>query len=716
MHRVPPPADTLSFTPVRSLLNPKFESYKLASPSRPDAVVSHPLPTPFGTKPLPEHARLSFHEVQDRAKHNHLSTGRSGELVWVDAEGVVMAVQLDKTTAIPTFHPLVRLPSPPSLPAHLTPEYPVAVSLGPSLWLISGGLSSLHLVRVDSDWQGHIEETFTLSGDDLQGRPFRLHRADAVSETEALALLSVVVKGANPPPSQDPADAAQAKMGAPGSRLKIPSTTAFEYLAVRVPLSGGGEGMLAPDWRLQGHDLPSFVSFDSAGGRYIIGSSSVLSANEPASSPADLSPTEADVEMATLSAEDLSVASAVTASTPVPKPPPFSWLQDSDSLTVAFPIPSDTPTSSIRITFSRQFITLHIASAAAALASPSTSSASVANSALPRISHKKLWDEIDPHTSVWTFDREAEGRDSTFGLLTLHLEKAHSKTKWSDVFASTKSTQDNGGGGAKIEELSPELEYEDVPETVDPSELAGIAESMEKWTRGIMEGGASYSHEGLGHGVPTSLMGDEIDVEVDAESGRPVVVTWVEEAATKPEGTKKKAPRLVCPHPTIPYSLLSTAIPLASSSAVADLSITIKHDVDGLLFLPPSSSSSSYQWRHTSTFPALAFVLATKRDTRFIYHLSSRLVLAFDGPALLPGPSSSSSSAASRLGGAGNLFVYFAPPPGTRETKGRQMVLRVGGPGCGALMGVAGVELTSGEVAVVALCEKELVVIRLEGP
>ncbi|GAA5928800.1 hypothetical protein JCM1841_003574 [Sporobolomyces salmonicolor] len=716
MHRVPPPADTLSFTPVRSLLNPKFESYKLASPSRPDAVVSHPLPTPFGTKPLSEHARLSFHEVQDRAKHNHLSTGRSAELVWVDAEGVVMAVQLDKTTAVPTFHPLVRLPSPPSLPAHLTPEYPVAISLGPSLWLISGGFSSLHLVRVDPDWQGHIEQTFTLSGDDLQGRPFRLHRADAVSETEALALLSVVVKGANPPPSQDPADAAQAKMGAPGSRLKIPSTTAFEYLAVHVPLSGGGEGVLAPDWRLQGHDLPSSVSLDSAGGRYIIGSSSVLSTNEPASSPDDLSSTEADVEMATLSAEDHSVVSTVTASTPVPKPPPFSWLQDSDSLTVAFPIPSDTPTSSIRITFSRQFITLHIASAAAALASPSTSSASVANSALPRISHKKLWDEIDPHTSVWTFDREAEGRDSTFGLLTLHLEKAHSKTKWSDVFASTKSTQDNGGGGAKIEELSPELEYEDVPETVDPSELAGIAESMEKWTRGIMEGGASYSHEGLGHGVPTSLMGDEIDVEVDAESGRPVVVTWVEGAATKPEGTKEKTPRLVCPHPTIPYSLLSTALPLASSSAVADLSITIKHDVDGLLFLPPSSSSSSYQWRHTSTFPALAFVLATKRDTRFIYHLSSRLVLAFDAPALLPGPSSSSSSAASRLGGAGNLFVYFAPPHGTRETKGRQMVLRVGGPGCGALMGVAGVELASGEVAVVALCEKELVVIRLEGP
>jgi hypothetical protein len=224
---------------------------------------------------------------------------------------------------------------------------------------------------------------------------------------------------------------------------------------------------------------------------------------------------------------------------------------------------------------------------------------------------------------------------------------------------------------------------------------------MEQWAQGIMKGGLGHSEEGLGSGIPTSLMGDEIDVEVDAESGRPFVVTWIEEAA------KPGAPQLICPHPSVPYSLLSTAIPLASS-APADPTVTIKHDVDGLLFAPPASSDT-YRWTHQSTFPALAFVLATKRDTRFVYHYSTRACLAFDAPALLPGPQMTRHN----LSG-GNLFAYFAPPVSrARETKGTQMVVRVGGPGSGALMGVSAIELDGGETAVLALCENELVVLRI---
>ncbi|BGO91047.1 hypothetical protein NBRC10512_001351 [Rhodotorula toruloides] len=698
MARIPPSADTLSFPTTPSLLNPHFESYKLASPPRgDDAVTTFPLPRVFKTPALPDHARLSYNEVSDRARFNHLQAGKEGEVLFVDGEGVVTAVQVDKATAQPNFQTVLRLPPPPSTPT-LVPEYPAALPLAAALWVVTDGRGSLYLVRIDrskAEWTGEIQTSFRLRQEET---PFRLHAAEQLNEEEAILLLSVVVKEAGKPDSQAP-PAPSTSLGST-ARRPIPSTTSFHYLSTRIPLRPSEAStplVLKVDWRLKGQDLPSYVSFDAAAGRFVVGSTSRLVQVEAEGTKG--AETEAgqgeDVDMGD-EEESSGQAGGQVAGTAAPKPPPFSWIQDKDSVTVAFPVPSDTPTSSIRVTFSRQFVSLHVASAAAALASSSPVSAA----ALPHVSHKKLWDDILPHQSVWTFDREAEGRNSSYGLLTLHLEKANTGTRWSDVFASTKVPTDDPSS-AKIVELDPQQEYEDVPETLDPSELAAITERMEQWAQGIMKGGLAHSEEGLGSGIPTSLMGDEIDVEVDAESGRPFIVTWIEEAATP--GT----PRLVCPHPSVPYSLLSTAIPLASS-APSDPTVTIKHDVDGLLLAPPSSSDT-YRWTHQSTFPALAFVLATKRDTRFVYHYSTRACLAFDAPALLPGPQTTRHN----LSG-GNLFAYFAPPVGrTRETKGMQMVVRVGGPGSGALMGVAAVELDAGETAVLALCEKELVVLRI---
>lgn len=126
MARVPPPEDTLSFPITPSLLNPHFESYKLASPPRgDDAVTTLPLPRPFKTPALPDHARLSYNEVSDRARHNHLQAGKEGEVLFVDAEGIVTAVQVDKAVRrdgmthdnmLADRLRTCRLPSPPSTP------------------------------------------------------------------------------------------------------------------------------------------------------------------------------------------------------------------------------------------------------------------------------------------------------------------------------------------------------------------------------------------------------------------------------------------------------------------------------------------------------------------------------------------------------------------------------------------------------------------------
>ena len=522
-----------------------------------------------------------------------------------------------------------------------------------------------------------IEESYELLeeevGSDLL--PFRMHSVDVIDSGEVVALLSVVGKTVGSSTAGSSAS----------ERMNNRSTTIFDFLSVQLLPTSTDPSTPTPldvTWRLRSHDLPSFVTFSPESKRYIIGGASPLFASltESAASAVKLGK-QAESESVTVGGAS---TSKIQTDSTIEKPPPFSWTQDKESVTVVFAVPSDTPTSSIRATFSRQFLSILVGSAASSL-SPSAS-----RSELPRVSHKKLWDAIDPHTSVWTFDRDAEGRDSTYGLLSLHLEKANPGTRWSDVFATSPPIEDG------IPSLGvADRELENIHETLDPSELAGISESMEKWSQGAVGRGEVPEGEG-GNEQPTSLMGMEIDVEVDGESGRSMVVTWIEDVLSH-------SPTLIRPHPTIPYALLSTPLPISGAQAI-DNSIVVKHDVDGVIFSPPSTPPN-YIWTHTGTFPALAFVLATKRDAYFVHHLSNLAVFAFDSP------SNFTVAAAGIAGrsGAGNLFVYFNTE-GERDTKGKQLVLRVGGPNSGALMGAAGVRMKDGKTAVFALCEKELVV------
>lgn len=584
------------------------------------------------------------------------------------------------------FHRLVTLPQPLSSASTRLLEYPTPLAIDARRWAVSDGAGRLHVVaveRVTQQWTGTVEASYELleeeAGSDLL--PFRLHSVDVLASGAVIALLSVTAKMA----------ASSTTLSA-AERLNIRSTTVFDYLSVDLSTASSQDGDdkmddVAPTamevlWRLRSHDLPSFVTFVPESNRYIIGAASPLFASL-ADAPSKESP-----KLPSSDHERVSVSGAtITELVESERPPPFSWTQDKESVTLVFAVPSDTPTSSIRATFSRQFLSIIVGDAASAL----SSSARPAD--LPRVSHKKLWDTIDPHTSVWTFDREAEGRNSTYGLLSLHLEKGNPGTRWSDVFATSPPIEDG------IPSLGvSDRELEGVHETLDPSDLANISESMEKWTQSVA--GTDAARLEQGNEQPSSLMGQEIDVEVDGESGRAMVVTWIEDVLSH-------TPRLVRPHPTIPYALLSTPLPLAGPTTTPDHSIVVKHDVDGAIFSPPLAPPL-YSWTHIATFPALAFVLATKRDAYFVHHLADRAVFAFDSP------SSSTVAAEGAVGrsGAGNLFVYYNTE-GPKDPKGKQMVLRVGGPQSGALMGTSGVQGSDGSTVLLALCEKELVIFRV---
>jgi hypothetical protein len=109
-----------------------------------------------------------------------------------------------------------------------------------------------------------------------------------------------------------------------------------------------------------------------------------------------------------------------------------------------------------------------------------------------------------------------------------------------------------------------------------------------------------------------------------------------------------------------------------------------------------SSPNDPATWTHTSTFSALSFVLASKRDVRFTYHVPSKAVLAFESG-----------------GGAsygGNLYLYRQTKPS--DTRGKQAILRIGDESAGALLGVGALRGVDGQYIIMCLCEGKMFVLQ----
>jgi len=124
--------------------------------------------------------------------------------------------------------------------------------------------------------------------------------------------------------------------------------------------------------------------------------------------------------------------------------------------------------------------------------------------------------------------------------------------------------------------------------------------------------------------------------------------------------------------------------------------LVVKHTIDGLLFVlsDEDTTSGTPVWTHSSTFSALAFVLASKRDTRFTYHVPLKAVLAFEGGG-------------SEYGG--NLYIYRDTKPKSNWAK--QAILKLTGSTSGSLLGVGAIR-NGEQVIILCLCERELLVLR----
>ncbi|KAJ3828756.1 hypothetical protein F5880DRAFT_1471879 [Lentinula raphanica] len=630
----------------RKLLNPKFEGYKFDFVDQEQVVSRHPLQHPATQTTSATQSWLSFHEVESRITHNHLALSSEGtDAIYVDEDCNVVLISISPETLLPSFRIVYELPKPiSSSTTQSHSEYPSAAYINSKFLVISDGLGYLYLLCINDLGPFELAGVYQLVVNETV-QPFLINSVDKISPDNAVAILSSSHRGPKP-----------------DVPTKKSTPVDFDIWAAKIPFSttepSADARTLDIVWNRRGEQVPILSKYDLSRNAFmLIGGSPYRDLRTVAASPYE--PSHDEIAPIPRAGENLDAMQVDPA-----RPPPYSWTQTSDSVTVAFPLPSSTPKTDINVNFTTTSLTLSISDTPPSTVVP-----------LPSYSSKAFWDGISPSSSFWTWDKEAE---HSFGILTLHLDKQHEGTKWMQVFASA--------GKSAAAELSPE--DIEVSETLDPSELWLIRESLEKYTAALLTG-EDASGLGLGRGVP-SLGEGEMDEEVDSNVGRTAVITWVNLDGSSPPWSN--------PGGEYPFTLLSTPLP-GHHRRQGSFSLVLKEGLDGpayVLKATPSSEPESVVdavWTHTSTFPALGFVLASKQDVRFTHH-NDNYVFALENGLQNRG---------------GNMYVYRRADPSEAWTK--QSILRVGDGVGGALLGV-GAFAIEGRDVIVALTEKQLVIVR----
>ncbi|GAC99314.1 hypothetical protein PHSY_006915 [Pseudozyma hubeiensis SY62] len=769
--------DSLSFKVDQALLNPRFEAYKLVQDDPTcSSIRSHTLPSRpprlvdlYQSRHVRQDGNLTFtglgyKETKERALHQVLVPAagtREGDdpfAAYVDANGFVVALTFDTGRARVVGHPVYRLEA-------SGEAMPSLASVSATEWLVCGGgdvvLIELQKVSSGNDagsvrWTSGTEtrstvgEGYTIKGCKRVGSKIRvlLQRSRKAEGSVGRGDMQGLgyQKGAQPAERSN-----TGRISGGGTSFEVQLVELNGVESATVELQNGGQETRSATvlWNAQGEEPLIMAKLDEQ--QVLLGAEAsfgTISGKSTAAAELEESSRSGTSEAAT------EPRPALSSRRPAPH---FSWAQTSDTITLAFVLPNWITTSHIRSHFSLSALSLSLTQEALTLLDAPTSSlrlveigAELGSTAVAqdddltraakmiasgRYVSRSTWGEIDPTGSVWTLEK-AKG----VSVLTLHLEKKHEGTRWVQVFADrtgsrkrsrsqmqssfqqAKSTFQHAIAGHTIDENEEaegsddgEDNEDDVPETMDPSELLSMLEGMEKYTAdedsaagfGVDRTGLTSS-SGAGSNGETSLSLDQPSLlkdnleEEDANVGRPFVLTSISNPNGYQTSTAKES-----------STLLATPLPSSDNDGSA---LVMKHDLDGAIFTCFSAGS----WNHTSIMPALAFVLASKRDAQRVHihqRRSGYVVLAFESAPQVTGGEGG--------GGAGNLFLYYSAEEGdAKNAPSRVVRLADGKTGqdeaaglCGALLGVCAVKLPcSGkegwEDVLVCLCEQQVLLLR----
>ncbi len=202
-------------------------------------------------------------------------------------------------------------------------EYPTSAFLNSSALAVSDGCGLLYVLPIKESGASQPIGTFTLRTGGAIDAPFRLHHIHRPFPTTAVLLLS------------------SRYYPAEGEKT-AKSPAEFDIWAAKVNLlslrTGNEPRQLEILWHRRGQDVPIYATFVTEVNSYLlVGGSEYPDPNVTASKPYEPTPEElAPIPRANENLDDIVIDKPE-------KPHPYSWTQSSDAVTVAFPLPSNTP-------------------------------------------------------------------------------------------------------------------------------------------------------------------------------------------------------------------------------------------------------------------------------------------------------------------------------------------------------------------------------------
>ncbi|KAG0314885.1 hypothetical protein BGZ99_007787 [Dissophora globulifera] len=561
----------------RLLLNPKFEGYKLSflEESRQHFVpIGAPGPGVVVPK-LPSSAKLSYRQVQARIRHNHLYPGwnsfkptngdsgstRNGILFAIDDDFMLTVLQYDKEAHRLRSKRLLQIPAP-AVPLNFYLEFPVVKPVSPDYILVSDGASTFYLVRLASkgmEYEATIEATTTF------------HPADTLEADESTPCLLLEAKAFSVTDGN----------GEQALEVKASTDTAMDVDAdnnLGTSLQQPLELSTRVIHSIRGTDIPFYCALDPSNEGYVIGSNTTYKVTKEPVAELPTHFLEPGSEAMDLDGTDAGAAPT--------SEPPYIWTQTETDVTICFGLPKGTTKQAIHCKFSRQGLALQVN-----LSQPADQAVR-----MPNLENMPLFDEIQTDECLWTLE-------SATGILTLNLEKKHAKTRWAQVFAEG-------------------MDVDPVEETLDPSAFAEFKSALEKYTTDQANAGP-----GRASTVHPSLAQDPQE-DIDAE-GEEIKFSWIQ---AEDGYDIVRATTIGSGHDWIGQSFPSFEANVGDGQPFRMPSVCMKHDVDGLVYsiqhVPGSAPSRSsiqqasgiMRFEHVSTFDALAFVQASKREKRFVMH------------------------------------------------------------------------------------------------
>ncbi|KAJ3047211.1 hypothetical protein HK097_000124, partial [Rhizophlyctis rosea] len=397
-------AVTTSITPDRSLLNPRFENYKLKLSGGVTSTQLIPLSQTVRVDKVPSVSFLPYRKLEARSAFNHLFPAPGGGTFFIDGDYKLIYFAFEKDEKH-TFKTLHQIPVPQCEPDQR--EYPSLTCAG-KLVLLSNGGGLTQLLQFD-----HVEKTMSLVG----------LVAGITAEDDNHIILTASRHVQNSNQLLCLAYSMSEVISSEATSKKSALTFDLNLWSIKLPTSPGHHLLSAEQLSgLSGYSVPLFAAIES-NGAYIIGSSnpyeSLSQPYAPISAPPPMQPAPTNH--------------------PTEQPIEYMWTQTPTDITISIRLPHITLKRDVHVHFGPT--TLH-----AKIQPPKESELFSPD--------RPLFDSIVPSESLWTLENNR--------TLTLYIQKANAKTRWTGLWNDEREG--------------------DVEETVDPSEMAGFLESMEKYT------------------------------------------------------------------------------------------------------------------------------------------------------------------------------------------------------------------------------------------